>query len=320
MWTFSNIFKTTIWGGERIPEFKNLETSERQIGESWEISGVDGSESVVADGPDKGTPLHSLLHKYGASLLGARNYEKYGDSFPLLIKFIDAAQDLSVQVHPDDELARKRGAKFGKTEMWYVVDSAPGARLANGFKSPVDPADYERLVSTGEIEEALRFCPIAPGDVFFIPAGRVHAIGKGAFVAEIQETSDITYRLYDYRRKDAEGRERQLHTAEAFDAIDFNDDRGRAVDYTPQLDEAVKVVESPFFTTEVIKAAREMKLDFSGIDSFKVIIAVEGKCVVEVGDEAVVLTRGKSLLIPATAQSVDLIPTPRFSGLVTYIA
>ena len=218
----------------------------KKIGESWEISGVAGSESVVADGKDKGLTLTALIDKYGASLLGEKNYKRYGDSFPLLIKFIDAHDDLSVQVHPDDELARKRGSKFGKTEMWYVLGAAPGARLANGFNREVNPDEYEGLVNSGEIMDVLNFNPVKPGDTFFIPAGRVHAIGKGAFVAEIQETSDITYRLYDYKRKDKDGNERQLHTKEAFEAINFKDTEGKPVAYTAHRDIPVNLVTSPF--------------------------------------------------------------------------
>ena len=194
MWTFNPIFKTIIWGGEKIAPFKGIKTDQTSIGESWEISGVEGSESVVTDGPDAGLTLTQLLKRYGAKLLGEKNYQKYGDTFPLLIKFIDACQDLSVQVHPTDELARERGAKFGKTEMWYVLGAEKDARLANGFNRKVDPAEYENLVETGEIMNVLNFNEIKPGDTFFIPAGRVHAIGKGAFVAEIQETASTTDR------------------------------------------------------------------------------------------------------------------------------
>ena len=170
MWTFNPIFKTVIWGGEKIAPFKGVATDQKKIGESWEISGVAGSESVVADGKDKGLTLTALIDKYGASLLGEKNYKRYGDSFPLLIKFIDAHDDLSVQVHPDDELARKRGSKFGKTEMWYVLGAAPGARLANGFNREVNPDEYEGLVNSGEIMDVLNFNPVKPGDTFFIPA------------------------------------------------------------------------------------------------------------------------------------------------------
>lgn len=179
MWIFEDIFKTTIWGGDRIPALKKVSVDLPNVGESWEISGVAGSESVVAEGKEKGLTLRELVRKYGASLMGEANFEKFGEDFPLLIKFIDARQDLSVQVHPDDALAQKRGFRFGKTEMWYVVDAAPGARLANGFRHEVDPGEYAGLVETGKIEDELRFCPISRGDVFFIPPAGCMPSAKG---------------------------------------------------------------------------------------------------------------------------------------------
>lgn len=319
MWTFNDIFKQTIWGGNRIPQFKGVKTDLTGIGESWEISGVKGSESVVANGPDAGLTLSELIAKYGEDLMGKKNMTRFGDNFPLLIKLIDAEADLSVQVHPDDELARKRGSEFGKTEMWYVVGASKGAKLANGFNTPVDPADYQRLVSTGEIENVLRFCPIAPGDVYFIPAGRVHAIGKGSFVAEILETSDITYRLYDYRRKDAQGHERQLHTEEAFEAVDFNDTKGEKVDYIAKENIPVNVVTSPFFTTNVLTLDTELMRDYSEWDTFVILIATEGEALVKCGDEEITLKAGHSVLIPASAKNVSIIPHKNFTALETYV-
>lgn len=319
MWIFEDIFKTTIWGGDRIPALKNVSADLPNVGESWEISGVAGSESVVAEGKDKGLTLRELVRKYGASLMGEANFEKFGEDFPLLIKFIDARQDLSVQVHPDDALAQKRGFRFGKTEMWYVVDAAPGARLANGFRHEVDPGEYAGLVETGKIEDELRFCPISRGDVFFIPAGRVHAIGKGAFVAEIQQTSDTTYRLYDYHRKDANGRERELHTAQAFDAINFRDTDGKAVDYKAEENGAVNVADSPFFTTNVIKADAAIVRDYGSLDSFVILIATSGEADIRCGGESIALRAGHSVLLPASAGSYEIEPVGGFTALETYI-
>ena len=291
----------------------------KKIGESWEISGVAGSESVVADGKDKGLTLTALIDKYGASLLGEKNYKRYGDSFPLLIKFIDAHDDLSVQVHPDDELARKRGSKFGKTEMWYVLGAAPGARLANGFNREVNPDEYEGLVNSGEIMDVLNFNPVKPGDTFFIPAGRVHAIGKGAFVAEIQETSDITYRLYDYKRKDKDGNERQLHTKEAFEAINFKDTEGKPVAYTAHRDIPVNLVTSPFFTTNLWTIDHEVMRDYSEWDTYVVIICTKGKATLTTDMETRVIKEGTSVLIPASCKKLTIIPDNLFEALETYI-
>lgn len=319
MWTFNPIFKTIIWGGEKIAPYKSVETDQRNIGESWEISGVEGSESIVADGPDAGLTLTQLLERYGAKLLGEKNYKKYGNTFPLLIKFIDACQDLSVQVHPTDELARERGSKFGKTEMWYVLGAEKDAVLANGFNRNVDPDEYEKLVETGEIMDVLNFNAIKPGDTFFIPAGRVHAIGKGAFVAEIQETSDITYRLYDYKRKDKDGNERQLHTKEAFDAINFNDTEGKPVDYKLLRDIPVNLVTSPFFTTNLWQIDHEVMRDYSEWDTFIAIICTKGSATITTDNETKHVKEGTSVLIPASCKKLTIFPDKVFEALETYI-
>lgn len=319
MWTFKPIFKTTIWGGERIAPFKGIETEQKNIGESWEISGVEGDESIVANGHDAGKTITQLIDKYGTSLLGERNYKKYGDRFPLLIKFIDAREDLSVQVHPDDKLAHERGKKSGKTEMWYVLGAEPGARVANGFNRQVESGDYRRLVETGEIMDVLNFNDIHPGDTFFIPAGRVHAIGKGAFVAEIQQTSDVTYRLYDYKRKDKDGKERELHTDLAFDAINFNDTEGRSVAYTPHPDIPVNLVTSPFFTTNLLQIDEKVLRDYSEFDTFVVIIAAEGEASLVCGNETLEIRRGTSVLIPASAKGLSIVPKGKFTAIETYI-
>lgn len=319
MWTFKPIFKTTIWGGERIAPFKGIETEQKNIGESWEISGVEGDESIVSNGPDAGKTITQLIDKYGTSLLGERNYKKYGDRFPLLIKFIDAREDLSVQVHPDDKLAHERGRKSGKTEMWYVLGAEPGARLANGFNRQVESSDYRRLVETGEIMDVLNFNDIHPGDTFFIPAGRVHAIGKGAFVAEIQQTSDVTYRLYDYKRKDKDGKERELHTDLAFDAINFNDTEGRSVAYTPHPDIPVNLMTSPFFTTNLLQIDEKVLRDYSEFDTFVVIIAAEGEASLVCGNETLEIRRGTSVLIPASAKGLSIVPKGKFTAIETYI-
>lgn len=328
MWKFKPILKTTIWGGERIAPFKGIETDQTCVGESWELSGVEGDESVVADGPEAGMKLPELLDKFGAAILGERNYKKFGDRFPLLIKFIDARQDLSVQVHPDDAMARRHGQANGKTEMWYVINAAPGARLANGFKEAVNPDDYARLVQSGEIENVLNFCDIKPGDVYFIPAGRVHAIGAGAFVAEIQQTSDATYRIYDYHRKDADGNERQLHTELAKAAINFSDTEGEAVKYVPRRDIPVNVARCPYFTTNLLDLDEEVMRDYAELDSFIVLIVTQGSGVLHCGADAVSnvptemrVTQGDTVLVSASAQGLEITPDADGLKLIeTYVA
>lgn len=319
MWTFNPIFKTIIWGGDKIAPFKGEITDQLNIGESWEISGVEGSESVVASGPDAGLTLSRLLNRYGASLLGKKNYQKFGDTFPLLIKFIDARQDLSVQVHPNDELARERGGKFGKNEMWYVLGADPGARLANGFNREVNPEEYAGLVETGDIMNVLNFNIIKPGDVYYIPAGRVHSIGAGCFVAEIQETSDITYRLYDYKRKDKNGNERQLHTREAFAAINFSDTDGHRVDYEIHPDIPVNVVATPFFTTNIWKIDHKVMRDYSEWDTFVVIVCTRGIATLTTDTDSLKVKAGTTVLIPASCKSLVIEPEGEFEALETYI-
>lgn len=319
MWKFNPILKTTIWGGDRIIPFKHLDATIENVGESWEISAVEGDESIVANGPDKGLSLPELIVKYNSSLMGSQNFARFGTRFPLLVKFIDARQDLSVQVHPDDEMAQKYGEPNGKTEMWHILDSAPGGRLANGFKQEVDPADYNRLVETGEIEQVLNFVEVAPGDTFFIPAGRVHAIGAGCFVAEIQQTSDATYRLYDYRRRDAEGNLRQLHTEKGFEATNFSDTDGNAIKYNNIENLPVNLVRTRFFTTNVLNADTEITRDYSEIDSFIIIIATAGSGRLRCGSEEMDVRQGESILIPASAERLTILPSPTMTLLEAYV-
>lgn len=320
MWKFNPIFKSTIWGGEKIKEFKQTATEQRQIGESWELSGVEGSESVVATGPDAGMTLSALIEKYGARLMGERNLKRFGHRFPLLIKFIDASADLSVQVHPNDELAQKRGENNGKTEMWYVIANGKGARLANGFNRPLDPSEYEGLVESGKIEDVLNFVEVHTGDTFYIPAGRVHAIGKGCFVAEIQQTSDATYRIYDYHRKDADGNERQLHTELAKDAINFGDTDGNPVKYSAKEDIPVTLVKSPFFTTNLLMIDESLIRDYKESDTFVVLIATEGRARVTCAGETLDMHAGETILVPASACGLTIEPQGKFTAMETCIS
>ena len=221
LFRFADIFKETLWGGHRILPFKGLPADRRTIGESWELSGIAGHESVVEGGAYAGLTLTQLAEKGGAALLGAENFRRFGVKFPLLVKFIDAAQPLSVQVHPNDELAQRRHGCAGKTEMWYVVDSAPGAYLLDGFNRAVTPDEYAARVAGQTLPEVLKRYDVHRGEVYYLPAGRVHSIGPGCFICEIQQSSDVTYRIYDFGRVDSEGRPRQLHVEEAKEAIDY---------------------------------------------------------------------------------------------------
>ena len=219
---FQPLLKSTIWGGSKIIAFKHLDVKQEKVGESWEISGVPGKESIVADGEMQGKSLNEVVKELKGSFLGEENYKRFGNEFPLLIKFIDANNDLSIQVHPNDEIAHKQGKKHGKTEMWYALPSEPDAKLYNGLKMQITPEQYKEMVENDTITDALAQYDVKEGDCFFIPAGRIHAIGTGCFVTEIQQTSDVTYRIYDYKRKDKDGNYRQLHTKEAAECIDYN--------------------------------------------------------------------------------------------------
>ena len=318
---FEPILKQTLWGGEKIIPFKHLNETLSNVGESWEVSAVEGSESVVSYGPDKGMTLPEMVRRYKEELVGEANYARFGDKFPLLIKFIDAKLDLSIQVHPDDALAKKRHNSFGKNEMWYVISADPGAKLISGFSQEITPKEYKERVHDGTFAEVLQSCPIQPGDVFYVPAGRVHGIGAGAFVAEIQQTSDITYRIYDYNRKDKNGKTRELHTTQAVDAINFSDvqDDFRTA-YDRVQNEPVEVVACPYFTTSVYDMTEEITCDYSELDSFVIFICTEGACRLRDNEEhEVTLQAGETVLLPATTQNVTIVPDQHVKLLETYV-
>ena len=318
---FEPILKQTLWGGDKIIPFKHLNESLQNVGESWEVSAVEGSESVVANGPDKGLTLPEMVRKYKEELVGEANYARFGEKFPLLIKFIDAKLDLSIQVHPDDALAKQRHNSFGKNEMWYVIAADKGAKLISGFAKEITPKEYKERVHDGTFAEVLQTCNIQPGDVFYVPAGRVHGIGAGAFVAEIQQTSDITYRIFDYNRKDKNGKTRELHTAQAVDAINFSDvqdDFRTAYDHVQN--EPVEVVACPYFTTSVYDMTEEISCDYSELDSFVIFICVEGACRLtdDAGNE-LSMQAGETALLPASTQEVRIIPDKTVKLLETYV-
>ena len=317
---FSPILKKVIWGGTEICEFKGISSEEDKIGESWEISGVEGNVSVVSNGSLEGHRLDAVLAEYKAELLGAENYNRFGNTFPLLIKFIDARDNLSIQVHPDDELARLRHDSFGKTEMWYVIKAADGACLYSGFKKQITPEKYVQSIEDGTFMEYLDRQAVKAGDVFFLPAGRVHAIGAGTFIAEIQQTSNITYRIYDYKRTDANGNERELHTELAKDAIDYRVYESHRTDYVTQKDQAVLLKSCNYFTTHLLDLEDSFLRDYSQIDSFVVYICMEGEAALE-DDKGnnLMLKKGESVLLPATTHSMTILPVSGVKIMETYV-
>lgn len=318
---FKPILKEKIWGGGRIQKILKHETGGMtRCGESWEISGIIDDESVVTNGFLAENNINELLEVYLTDLVGEKNYEKYGLGFPLLIKYIDAQDNLSVQVHPDDELAQKKYGQNGKTEMWHVIAAEPGAGLYVGFKQKVTKAQYVEAVDTGVLHELLQFYPVVAGDTFMIPAGTVHAIGKGVLLAEIQQPSDVTFRIFDWNRVDDEGNSRELHTAEALEAIHFeeNSQGGFKVDYTPKLNQTVKLVRSPYFNTNVLEFEQPLKKTFVEIDSFVVYMCLEGRVHLFYGDGHLVLETGAVTLVPAEVEEVQLIPDGRAKLLEVY--
>lgn len=318
MWTFTPLTKETVWGGARIAAFKgDTDAVSDHIGESWEVSDVEGSESTVAEGLDRGLTLHSLMTKYGDRLMGRAPLSADG-RFPLLVKLIDASADLSIQVHPDAEAARELGG-HEKNEMWYVADAAPGATLVNGFASPVDRDEFAAANGTPAILPLLRHNAVRPGDVFYIPAGRIHAIGAGAFIIEIQQTSATTYRVYDYDRPDKYGDLRELHTAEALRSIHTDDASGTPEAYTVVPDRRTALKVSPYFVTNLWRLGSTARPDYSGVDSFKVLIAARGDVRVSCGDRSVILPQGHTVLLAAEERDVRLTPlTPRADVIETY--
>ena len=320
MYKFQPILKSLIWGGEKIAPYKGISTDQRNIGESWELSGVKDNESVVAEGPEAGTTLPGLIARHGAALLGKENYERFGEEFPLLIKFIDARQDLSIQVHPNDELAWERHKSKGKTEMWYVVSADKHAHLRSVFSKQVTPAQYEASVADNTITDILADYKIHPGDVFFLPAGRVHSIGAGSFIAEIQQTSNITYRIYDFNRRDADGNTRELHTEQAKDAIDYTVLPDYRTHYEAAQDARVELVSCPYFTTSLYDMTRPQTLDLAALDSFVVAICIEGRgTLTDDSGATVTVHQGETVLIPASARSLTFTPDGGMKVLTSWI-
>ena len=316
IYKFKPLLKQTLWGGDRIIPFKKLDTVLANVGESWEISGFKGNETIVSEGPDAGKQISQLIREQGAALVGRENYERYGDVFPLLIKFIDAQKDLSIQVHPDDATARRLGREKGKSEMWYILPSEPGAQLYCGLRQRLSPEEYRHMVASDSITEALAHYDAHEGDVFYIPAGRIHSIGAGCFVAEIQQTSDVTFRIYDFKRRDKDGNYRELHTSEAAECIDYNVLPDYRIHYSIQKDIPTQVVECPFFTTAVYDLTEPMLLDYSELDSFVILIGVGGKGTITADGDTKSLCCGETVLLPATTGIVKVEGTVRF--LETY--
>jgi mannose-6-phosphate isomerase len=321
MYKFRPILKSLIWGGEKIAPYKGIDTEMKSIGESWEISGVKGNESVVAGGADYGMTLPELIERDREALVGKANFDRFGMEFPLLIKFIDARQDLSIQVHPDDELAWERHQSKGKTEMWYVVDADNGSSLRSGFAKQVTPDEYEQSIADNTITDLLKEYEIHKGDLFFLPAGRIHSIGAGAFIAEIQQTSNITYRIYDFNRLDDKGNPRELHTELSKDAIDYTVLPDYRTYYEERNDERVPLVSCNYFTTSLLKLTKPYEMPLENLDSFVILICTSGKGTVTDNEgNSVEIRQGESVLVPASVKGLKFDTAEGLDMLTSWIA
>jgi mannose-6-phosphate isomerase len=304
---FTPIFCYRIWGGDKLKSVFNKDYQEESIGESWEISDVDDFNTVVAEGHCKGDTINDLITKYKSDLLGKHVHEKFGNEFPLLIKFIDAKTPLSIQVHPSNELAKERHDSFGKNEMWYIMQADKDAELIVGFNQEVTKEEYLNKLNNGHILEVLNTEKVKEGDTYYIPTGRVHAIGAGVLLAEIQQTSNITYRIYDYDRVDAKtGQTRELHNDLAIDAIDFNYYKDYKTSYESIENTSNTLVHSPYFKTNILKLTENMTKDYTNLDSFVIYMCVEGSAVLECDNVEYELNLGETMLLPACFNSVTI--------------
>ena len=307
---FETIAKEKIWGGQKLNTVlnKNL-PKDKNIGETWEISGLEGDTSIIKNGFLAGNTLEEIIEIYMADLVGVKNFDKFGLEFPLLFKFIDAQDDLSIQVHPNDKLALERHNAYGKSEMWYIIDADDGAKLISGFNKKTDKKEYLEKLKNGKITEILNFEEARIGDVFDIPAGRVHAICKGILLAEIQQTSDITYRIYDWDRKDDKGNGRELHTDLAIDAIDFKHYDNYKTVYKSEENYPYNLVKNKYFTTNKIELTKKATFDYFNIDSFIVYMCIAGEFDITYNKtETINIKKGESVLIPAEMDEIILTP------------
>ena len=302
---FKPILKPRIWGGEKLKTLLNKNSDSTGIGESWEISDVDGDTSIVANGSLKGESLKQLLEVFKSNLIGEKNYKVFGNKFPILIKFIDAKEDLSIQLHPNDNLAAERHNSFGKTEMWYVLQADEGSNLIVGFNQKVTPETYLKHLQDKTLTKILNFDKIKKGDTYFIEVGRVHAIGAGVMLAEIQQTSDITYRVYDWDRVDEQGNSRELHNDLAIDAIDFEMKDNFRVSYSKIENHSNKMVSCPYFTTNYLHIKSAITKD-NNKDSFLIYMCVEGEVEISTKLFSEQIKKGETVLLPAAIKTYQI--------------
>ena len=301
---------TVVWGGHRLQVYKGLQSTDEPIGESWEVSAVPSSTSIISNGSFAGRDIISVISEYPEAILGKAVNEKYHGQLPLLVKFIDAERDLSIQVHPNDEMAQREHGKMGKSEMWYVIKADAGSHLYAGFKQEITPEEYQQRIADGTIIEVLADHQVKAGDVFYLPAGRIHAICGGILLAEVQQSSDVTYRIYDYNRPGMDGKPRELHTELAAQALDYHVEENYRTEYVDNPNKAIQIIDSPYFDVRVMEISKPFHRDLRKYDSFIISMCIEGDCklcVRSTGDE-ILLHQGSSTLIPAAIADYDVLP------------
>ena len=316
---FQPILKDKIWGGEKLSTLLNKQSTRHDIGESWEISDVEGDTSIVVNGELKGHDLKQLIAEFKSDLVGEKIYNHFGEKFPLLIKFIDAKEALSIQLHPHDDLAKKRHNSFGKTEMWYVMQADEKANLIVGFEKEVTPQEYLKHLENKTLLDILNVDDVENGDVYFIPTGRVHAIGAGVLLAEIQQTSDITYRIYDWDRPNPDGTFRDLHTEEAIDAIDYSAQDSYKTAYLKEQNSASEIVSCPYFTTNVLPVFGELAINHDEKDSFVIYMCVAGNVQFRYENQKENLQMGETILIPNCIKNIVISSEEKSELLEVYI-
>jgi len=304
---FTPILKERLWGGKKLETVLGKPIEQDRVGESWELSGVPGNVSKVANGPYAGRSLEELIDSYPEALLGGEVLDRFGTDFPILIKFIDAREDLSIQLHPGDELAQKRHNSFGKTEMWYIMDAEEGSELIIGFNRDVSREEYQEALNSGRLLELLHHEQVEKGDTFFINSGKIHAIGGGIMLAEIQQSSDVTYRVYDFDRRDAEGKPRELHTDLALDAMDFTKRDDFRIAYSREKNSSNAMVDSAYFRTSYLELDTSITREFKTSDSFRAYVCVGGSASLELGSYSVPIGKGETALLPAAAPELRIV-------------
>ncbi len=303
---FEPILKERLWGGTKLKDILGKPSTSDITGESWELSGVKGDISIVSNGPFSGTSLQEIIDKWPEELLGKGVVERFGKEFPILIKFIDAKQDLSIQLHPNDTLAKERHNSFGKTEMWYVMDADKGANLIVGFNKNVTKEEYSKSLENDTLLDLLNYEPVKEGDTFFINTGKIHAIGAGVLLAEIQQTSDVTYRVFDFNRRDKNGNLRELHTELALDAMDYDKKNDFKVAYHGRMNYANTMVDCPYFKTNFIHLTKNLSLAGSEKDSFTIYMCVGGSAKISSETGSVMIQKGETVLIPASSKTISI--------------